>query len=1171
MASRKEYEMLFQLNAQLGSSFNSTFSGAQKELSNLQREIQALSKQQSDISAYQKQQSAIEATKSKLASLQQQYDNIQREIRETENYSSSLQNKLLSKQQQIDKTSASLQQQTAKLNEMGAALRESGVDTSNLANETSRLSGRMGELKARQEEIVDGAEEYGESAADAFGVVQNAIVAAGITVALKEIAAAYKECIDASMEFESAMTGVSKTTDMSDGELNAMAEEIKSLSTEIPVATTELASVAEVAGQLGIAKEDLLDFSTIMSMLATATTMSADEAATMLAQFANITQMDPKYYSNLASTIVDLGNNYATTEQKITEMAQGIAASASLAGMSEADMVALSAAVTSLGIETQAGATSMSKLISELGAAVETGENLEKFASISNMSADEFKTAWGENAVEALEAFVVGLNDVERNGKSATQLLSDLGITEVRMQRMILSMSKSGDLLSRTLETANNAWKQNTALTAEAEKRYATTQSKLTMLQNSYNNLKIAIGDALIPEMRNLYDIGTDVLSGTSEFIGQHPTLVKAVTAFVGVLGMATAGMTAYAAASKVVQSLELGSLFTTGAPVMIAIAGAAALATAIVGIADAYNEAQIAARRYGDDVTAAAEEYKQAMNTSKELESYISEWRSLNETISSGAASADEVTAAKERLKEVEQWLIDNYGVYLDEDHTISEEEISSLEKRNDELRETARLQAEIALYDAKSKYDTAKDKVGDTQEKRDNLSAETRSMAEEQSVLSKHYARWEKTTRTDDYKDADINTQTEMYRKAINDLQSDLAKIGINDDYSGSGFAGVGSQIAELTEDVTKNQAKLKEYNEILLDYSESATAYKEATRDIVEMEIGDIPTDNLQEFAEVAQSIGEQAANAELDASELENYAAQLTEIAHAAGLLPEEQQIVFNADGALNVIEELSDGMSDLDGQTVEIIADANADAAYMKINDVTYKVLEYDETTGTATLSADGTNATMQINLATGQVHLFDQEEADAYLDANTDSFNANVSSAKSLLSTIKDKTVTITSVFKSVYQTVKEKVSGALGFASGTDNAPPGAHWVGENGPELLWFDGGEKVLDARRSAELVREQAEMQAYSEVAQMQAARINPLLTAAKPTTTHADAIAAVHDGNSSYVISIAPVFNVDGRNSENIEAVIARCSDMLIDKVMDAIDEAGINAKRGAYA
>lgn len=1242
MASRKEYEMLFQLNAQLGGGFNSTFSKAQKELSHLQKDIQALSKLQNDISAYQKQQGAIEATRAKLSTLQQQYDNIQKEIRETEGYSSSLENKLLSKQQQIDKTSASLQQQTDKLNQMGSALRSAGVNTDNLSSETSRLTDRMDELKGRQEEIADGAEEYGASASEAFGVVQNAIVAAGVTTALKEIADAYMECINASMEFESAMTGVSKTTDMSDGELAAMAEEIKTLSTEIPITTTELANVAEVAGQLGIAKDDLLDFSTIMSMLSTATTMSADEAATMLAQFANITQMDPKYYSNLASTIVDLGNNYATTEQKITEMAQGIAASASLAGMSEADMVALSAAVTSLGIETQAGATSMSKLISELGSAVETGDNLGQIASIANMTSAEFQEAWGQNAVTALEAFVVGLNDVERNGMSATQALSELDINEVRMQRMILSMANSGDLLSRTLSTANNAWKENTALTVEAEKRYATTQSKLTMMQNSYNNLKVSIGDALIPEMRGLYDIGTEVMSGASEFISTNPTLVKSVTAFVGVLGAATAGMTAYAAISKTVKALELGSLFTTGGPIMLAVAGAAALATAVIGITDAYNEARIAARRYGDEVTAAADEYREAMNTSDELESHISEWRSLNETISSGAASADEVTAAKERLKETEQWLIDNYGIYLNNDGTISEEEINSLEQRNEELRETARLQAEIALYDAKTKYDDAKGDIEDTQTKRDKLSSETTQMAKEQSILTRHSTRWEHTMESEEYQNADLGEQQRIFNEAISNMHADLREIGNTDDYSGSGFAGVDASLSYLTDDIEENQAKLKEYNTELKEYYDSAAAYKKATRDIIDMNLSDIPTDNLQEFGEIARSIGEQAANAELDASELENYANRLTEIAHAAGLIPENQQIVFNADGALNVIEEVEDGIHDLDGQTVEITADANADAAYATINGVQYKVLQYDESTGIATLSADGTNASMQINLATGEVHEFDEEEAEAYLDANIDNLKTNVSTAKSLLSSIKDKTVTITSVFKSVGDKVKS-MFGFGGYATGTDYATPGAHWVGENGPELLWFNGGEKVLDAKKSAALVKEQAEadaiissiatvgnnvsdqseyisssqefsevaqasslspitpsgqelaeleqtaytpyatapeisderettfvMQEYSENAQMQIAYFNPLFTAAMESMQRAEPIATAQGGGTSYVITIAPQFEVHAESSEDIESVMRKCTNIVTDNVMDALEEAGIDAKRGAY-
>ena len=83
MASRKEYEMLFALNAQLNGGFSSTFSKAQAEFSRLGKEIQSLRSLQSDISAYQKQQGAVEATASKLQNLQKQHDLLQKEINET--------------------------------------------------------------------------------------------------------------------------------------------------------------------------------------------------------------------------------------------------------------------------------------------------------------------------------------------------------------------------------------------------------------------------------------------------------------------------------------------------------------------------------------------------------------------------------------------------------------------------------------------------------------------------------------------------------------------------------------------------------------------------------------------------------------------------------------------------------------------------------------------------------------------------------------------------------------------------------------------------------------------------------------------------------------------------------------------------------------------------------
>lgn len=1152
MASRKEYEMLFQLSAQLNGNFNSTFSNAQKQLASMQKEIQALSKTQSNIAAYQKQQTAVENTRNKLATLQQQYDNIQKEIKETEGYSSSLENKLLSKQQQIEKTAASLKNQTARLDEMGEALKKAGVDIGNLTNASEKLSAEMDDLKQKQVEVAESAEELGSSGSEAFELIQQAIATAGVAAALKEIGEMYAECIEASMEFESAMTGVSKTTDMSDAELAQMGEEIKALATEIPITTTELANVAEVAGQLGIAKDDLLDFSTIMSMLATATTMTADEAATMLAQFANITQMDPMYYSNLASTIVDLGNNYATTEQKITDMAQGIAASASIAGMSEAEMVALSAAVTSLGIETQAGATSMSKLITEIMTAVETGDNLGMFASIAGMSSIEFQEAWGVNAVNALRAFVVGLSDTERNGMSATAALAELGITEARMQRMILSLSNSGDLLNRTLETANTAWEENTALTVEAEKRYATTESQLTMMKNSANNLEISIGDALTPAMADLYGVAGDVLDETAMFISQNPALVQSVTAFVGVLSVATTGMLAYASAKKVVKALGLGSLFTS--PYMWEIAGVAALTAGVVGLVKAHEEAEIAARRYGAEVSEAASEYKEAMGQADELEQNINNWRTLNETISSGTASADEVTADKERLKETEQWLIDNYGIYMNNDGTISQEEIDSLEKRNEELRETARLKAEIALYNAKESYDTAKGEIGDTQEKRDALQAEISQMVNEQEVLSKHYTSWQHTMESDEYKNANASQQSLMFNEALGALHNDLNAIGVDDDYSGQGFAGIAMAMTELEGDIDSYQKELNDYNTELLEYQESAIALKNATRDVIDQNIDNISTDNLAEFAAIAKSIGEQAANAELEASELEAYAAELTEVAHAAGLLPENQQIAFNADGALNVIEEVEDGVDELDGKTAEITATADAESAEIKIDNVLYKVLEYDDITGVATLSADGKTAFGQINLATGEVRRFDAAEASAYLNANTDDLDTNIDNAKLKLSGLDGKTVTVTTIFKSVYQTVKQALGFGDGYASGTDSATPGWHLVGELGPEFVYFGGGETVYTAAETRRMLAGATENMS---VANNYQNRVEPL--------------SVQGTASSQYTITIAPKFVVEGGGTADVDNRLQEFSDIVVANVMDALQEAGIDSKRGAYA
>ena len=450
MANRKEYELLFALNAQMGSGFSGTFKSAQAAIQATQKEIQELKSAQADISAYQKQQAAAEATRKRLELLQTQYDNIQREIQETEGFSSSLENRLASKAAQIEKTTAKLNDETASLGKLKTALSEAGVDTNNLQRESERLQSQIGELRQEQVKATEAVQSFGEKASSAMINLNDVIVAAGIGEALSQIAGAFKDATDAAIEYESAITGVYKTVDGTDEQLAAISDEIMEMSTEMPATTTEIAAVAEAAGQLGIATGDITSFTQTMINMGEATNLTADEAATALAKFANIAGTSASDYNRLGSVIVDLGNNFATTEADITRMATRLASAGTLAGLSEPEILALAAAMSSVGIEAEAGGTAMTQTLSGIEQAVANGgEKLEKYAEISGMTAKEFADAWENDAISALTSFIAGLGRLNEQGESAVLTLTDLGLTGVNQSNMLQSLGLAADMMGR--------------------------------------------------------------------------------------------------------------------------------------------------------------------------------------------------------------------------------------------------------------------------------------------------------------------------------------------------------------------------------------------------------------------------------------------------------------------------------------------------------------------------------------------------------------------------------------------------------------------------------------------------------------------------------------------------------------------------------------------------
>lgn len=592
MAGFKEYQMMFQLNASVGGGFQSAFTTGASSVSQLQEKINALNRTQSDIASYQKQQSAIDKTKAKIDLYTTQLNNLKSATASTSKEEAELANAIAAKEKQLNDSTTKLAEQNAALSETGNALRQAGVDTNNLANESQRLKAEAQEVANAQRQEAEAAQQAGQSLQDAMSGAAAALEAAGVITALKAVYSALEDCSTVAAEFETAMAGVKRTVGGNDSFISGLGESFKELSTQIPISATELASIATTAGQLGIAQDNVQTFTTVMAQLATTTDLSADNAATMLAQFANITGVTD--YERLGSAVAALGDSTATTASKVVDMSQGMAAAASLAGMSSTDILAISAAVGSLGIEAASGSTSMSQLITKLYKATETGDQLEEIAAVAGMTAAEFKQAWGQDAVSAMDAFIQGLNNVEQNGASAVVVLDNLGINNVRQTKAILGLASAGNLLSNTISVANSAWAENSALTQKAGVMYNTTEAKLTMMGNAANNVKIAVGDALNPAISAVSDAITGLLQPLSEWIADNPALVQGITVAIGVIGVATGGVLAFKAAALL--AAKASALLAASIPGLNIILGVAAglgvLTAAISAIVSANSEA---------------------------------------------------------------------------------------------------------------------------------------------------------------------------------------------------------------------------------------------------------------------------------------------------------------------------------------------------------------------------------------------------------------------------------------------------------------------------------------------------------------------------------------------------------------------------------------------------
>lgn len=371
----------------------------------------------------------------------------------------------------------------------------------------------------------------------------------------------------AAMDWESAWAGVTKTVDGTPAQMDELEGSLRNLAKTLPSTHEEIAAVAEAAGQLGVKREDVVGFTKTMVDLGETTNLSADEAATSIAQISNVMgtmeREGSKGVERFGATLVALGNAGASTEAEILEMAKRIAGAAKLVGASESDVLALSNAMASLGIEAQLGGGVISRVMQRMyGDVMEGGEGLDRLAQVAGVSAKEFATAFETDPVRAVDMMVKGFGRIKDEGGNVIDTMSDLGIKGTEETGVILRLAGAGDILTDSLKLGDSAWQSNSALAEEAAKRYETTESKVKVAWNNIKDAAIEAGAVLLPLIAGV----AESVAGMASAFGSLPDPVKGVLSVLGgVVGVAALGAGAFLTLTpKILDSVQA---FNTLAP----------------------------------------------------------------------------------------------------------------------------------------------------------------------------------------------------------------------------------------------------------------------------------------------------------------------------------------------------------------------------------------------------------------------------------------------------------------------------------------------------------------------------------------------------------------------------------------------------------------------------